>query len=89
MSAANSLPATLTRQFDLLERRLWRTDLLVALCGGTGALLLSYAALFASDRVWDTPHWLRLGVALCGWAGFGHRHSRSYRPLSDKMAIRE
>jgi len=71
MSAANSLPATLTRQFDLLERRLWRTDLLVALCGGTGALLLSYAALFASDRVWDTPHWLRLGVALCGWAGFG------------------
>ena len=70
MTPAIPLPAALTRQFDLLERRLWRMDALVAVTGGFGALLLSYALLFASDRFWDTPRWLRFGFAVCGWAGF-------------------
>ena len=70
MPSALTLPAPLTRQFDLLERRLWRFDALVALTGGIGALLLSYTLQFASDRLWDTPQWLRFFFAICGWAGF-------------------
>jgi hypothetical protein len=70
MSAAIPLPAALTRQFDLLERRLWRMEALVAVTGALGSLLLSCAFQFASDRLWDTPRWLRFGFALCGWAGF-------------------
>src|SRR5580658_402722 len=65
-----ALPAPLTRQFDLLERRLWRMDALVAMGGAAGSLLLSYALLFVSDRFWDTPHSLRFLFAICGWAGF-------------------
>ena len=70
MAAAITLPAALNRQFDLLERRLWRMDALVAVTGGVGALLLSYTLLFASDRLWDTPQWLRFLFAICGWGGF-------------------
>ena len=70
MPAALALPASLNRQFDLLERRLWRMDALVAVTGGIGSLLLSYTLQFASDRLWDTPQWLRFFFALCGWAGF-------------------
>ncbi len=70
MQAAIPLPAALTRQFDLLERRLWRMEALVAITGAIGSLLLSCTFQFASDRLWDTPHWLRFAFALGGWAGF-------------------
>ena len=45
-------------------------DALLAATGGLGSLLLSYTLLFASDRLWDTPHWLRIVFALAGWGGF-------------------
>jgi hypothetical protein len=64
------LPPALTRQFDLLERRLWRLEALVAITGAVGSLFLSCALQFASDRFWDTPRWLRFGFAFWGWAGF-------------------
>jgi hypothetical protein len=60
----------LNRQFDSLERRLWRNDTLLALSGGIGALLLSCGLVFMSDRLWDTPESLRAIIALCGWGGF-------------------
>jgi hypothetical protein len=64
-----SLPESLNRQFGALEKRLWRADALGAVTGGVGSLLISYALQFASDRVWDTPQWLRFFFALCGWTG--------------------
>src|SRR5271165_716807 len=70
MPAALTLPASLNRQFDSLERRLWRNDLMLALSGGIGSLLLACMLVFVSDRLWDTPGWLRAAIALCGWAGF-------------------
>lgn len=70
MPASITLPAALNRQFDLLERRLWRMDALVAVTGAIGSLLLSYTLQFASDRLWDTPQWLRFLFAICGWGGF-------------------
>jgi hypothetical protein len=69
MAAAISLPSALNRQFDLLERRLWRLEALVAVTGGIGCLLLSYLLQFVSDRLWDTPPWLRFILAMAGWAG--------------------
>jgi hypothetical protein len=65
-----ALPASLTRQFDSLKRRLWRIDALAALTGGVGSLLLSFALQFVSDRFWDTPALLRVLFAVCGWGGF-------------------
>jgi hypothetical protein len=70
LQPSSLLPTSLTRQFDLLERRLWRMEALVAGTGALGSLLLSCTLQFASDRIWDTPRWLRLAFALCGWVGF-------------------
>ncbi len=60
MNSSLAIPEGLRQQFDQLERRLWRFDTIVALCGCACALLLSYALIFVSDRLWDTPQWLRV-----------------------------
>jgi hypothetical protein len=63
-----TLPEALRRQFAQVERRLWRVESTVALCGVAGALMVSFLTLFVSDRFWDTPGWLRLALWLCGLA---------------------
>lgn len=68
--ASLSLPENLRRQFDHFERRLWRMDTVVAFSGSACALLLSWALQFLSDRVWDTPAWLRMVFTSAGIAGF-------------------
>jgi hypothetical protein len=61
-----ALPEDLRRQFAQVERRLWRVETTVAICGVAGALMVSFLALFVSDRLWDTPAWLRWTLCLCG-----------------------
>ena len=64
-----ALPERLRGQFAALEQRLWRTETLTASAAGLGSLLLSYALLFLSDRLWNSPVWFRTLVAALGWAG--------------------
>jgi hypothetical protein len=61
-----ALPEALRLQFAQVERRLWRVETTVAICGVAGALMVSFLALFVSDRLWDTPTWLRWTLWLCG-----------------------
>jgi hypothetical protein len=61
------LPESLRQQFARLEARLWRVETLGAICLASSALLVSFLALFISDRFWETPTWLR--VALSGAGG--------------------
>jgi hypothetical protein len=63
-----ALPEALRRQFAQVERRLWRVESTVAVCCLAGGLMVSFLALFVSDRLWDTPGWLRLMLWLCGLA---------------------
>jgi hypothetical protein len=63
-----TLPEALRQQFVQVERRLWRVESTVAVCAATGGLIISFLALFVSDRFWDTPAWLRLALCLCGLA---------------------
>ncbi|MHC1766028.1 MAG: hypothetical protein AB9869_17295 [Verrucomicrobiia bacterium] len=65
-----SLPEGLRHQFSALRGRLWRVETATALFLALGALLLSYLALFVSDRFWDTPVWLRVGFLTVGLAAF-------------------
>jgi hypothetical protein len=60
------LPENLRQQFAVLQRQLWRKQALVAVCGIGLALLTSYLLLFISDRIWETPAWLRLIFILAG-----------------------
>jgi hypothetical protein len=63
-----ALPEALRQQFAQVEHRLWRVESTVAICGVAGALMVSFLALFLSDRFWDTPAWLRWILWCCGLA---------------------
>ena len=64
--SANQLPANLQAQFVEVERRLWRRETVVAVCGALAALFVSYGLLFISDRFWETPVGLRSLFMLAG-----------------------
>ncbi len=40
--------------------RLRQAETLKAVCGATVGLIVSYLLLFLSDRLWDTPPWMRM-----------------------------
>ena len=62
------IPEKLREQFQALERRLWRVDTVIAICGALSGLVISYVLLFISDRLWDTPAALRFVITLAGVA---------------------
>lgn len=88
-----SLPPGLRQRFQALEQRLWWVDTTIALCGALAGLVVSYALLFLSDRLWDTPVWLRglctllgAGVLACFAAGWWRQwvwQRRDVRELAD------
>ena len=63
-----ALPGALRRQFAQVEHRLCSVESTVALCCVAGGQMVSFLALFVSDRFWDTPAWLRLGLWFAGLA---------------------
>lgn len=69
-----TLPEELRRQFVAVSERLWRVETTVAVSGALGALGASALVVFVSDRLWDTPGWVRtllLGAGLGGAAAAG------------------
>ena len=71
MNGSLAIPEGLRKQFDKLEKRLWRFDAIVAACGAVCSLLLSYALIFISDRLWDTPPFFRVIFTGAGVVAFG------------------
>lgn len=63
-----NLPSALRQQFGALERRLWMVETTAAICSAAAGLLISYLVLFVSDRIWDTPIWMRVFIAGAGFA---------------------
>ncbi len=63
-----TLPEGLRRQFEEVERRLWRVETAVAACAVLSGLMVSFLALFVSDRIWETPVWLRCLILIAGLA---------------------
>jgi len=60
------LPDELRRQFAVVERRLLCVETAMAVCLAAAGLFGSYLVLFFSDRLWDSPGWLRLGLLSAG-----------------------
>jgi hypothetical protein len=63
-----TLPEALRRQFADVERRLWRVETTVAVATAVGGLILSLLAMFVSDRLWETPRWVRSTLLFSGLA---------------------
>jgi hypothetical protein len=62
-----ALPENLQRQFVDLRSRLFSLETVFALAAAASAILLSLFLIIVSDRLWDTPAWLRvimLGLGL-------------------------
>ena len=66
-----ALPDSLRRQFADLEKRLFSLETWMAVSGGLIALLSIFFLFFVSDRVWDTPVWLRLAFAVTALGALG------------------
>ena len=60
------IPDELRQQFAVVLRRLWRVETTMAVCLAAAGLFGSYLVLFFSDRLWDSPGWLRLGLLSAG-----------------------
>lgn len=65
------LPVGMRLKLEAFRRRVWAIKLAEGLLAAAFGLLVSYLIVFASDRVWDTPAWLRLLVLVTGSVGLG------------------
>ncbi|MFO7871822.1 MAG: hypothetical protein R6V03_10380 [Kiritimatiellia bacterium] len=70
------LSESLKSRFRGFERRLRLAEAAIAVSGALSGLFAAYTLLFISDRLWDTPLWLRLplfaagtfiAAAFCAW----------------------
>src|SRR5687768_10944659 len=64
-----TLPENLERQFSHLRQRLFSLETLLAIGAGLSAVLSSLLLIIISDRLWDTPVWLRTILFACGVLG--------------------
>lgn len=58
-----ALPENLQRQFANLQKRLFSLESTFAVCSIISAIFLAYLLIFVSDRLWDTPRWVRAVLA--------------------------
>ena len=65
-NSPETIPDALQKQFAVVRRRLWRVETAMAVCLAATGLFGSYLVLFFSDRLWDSPGWLRLGLLVGG-----------------------
>ena len=65
------LPTTLEAQLLGFRRRVWTIKMAEAAFVAVFAVVVAFLCVFAVDRLWDTPWWLRMAAflgALCGCA---------------------
>jgi len=64
-----ALPAGLRRRLYDFRGRVWRIKLLEAISGALFGVLVGYLAVFAIDRLTETPTWVRLAAFLVAVGG--------------------
>ncbi|HVK57604.1 MAG TPA: hypothetical protein VM735_02405, partial [Candidatus Kapabacteria bacterium] len=64
-----ALPENLERQFTALRKRLFSLETLFAIAAALSVILLSFVLVMISDRLWDTPEWLRVILFGSGFLG--------------------
>ena len=57
-----TLPEDLERRLYAFRGKVWRIKLLEAVAGAAVGVLAGYLAVFALDRITETPGWVRLGA---------------------------
>src|SRR6185436_4342559 len=67
--AGLKLPESLQTQLQEFRRRVWTIKSIEAACGAMFGVVVSYLAVFALDRVMDTPSSVRLPIFLIAVGG--------------------
>jgi len=60
------LPESLRKQLEKFKKDLWKIKITEALLAGFLGLVVSFALVFAIDRIWEIPAILRLVIFLAG-----------------------
>jgi len=60
------LPESLRKQLESFKKHLWRIKITEAVLAGLLGLLVSFALVFALDRIWEIPPLFRLIILLAG-----------------------
>ncbi|MEZ7957598.1 MAG: hypothetical protein QMC23_12760 [Rubritalea sp.] len=60
------LPDSLRKQLESFKNHLWRIKIAEAILAGLLGLLVSFALVFALDRIWEIPPLVRLVILLAG-----------------------
>lgn len=88
------LPEVLEVKLSDFRRRVWMVKLAEGLLAAVFAFALSYLFVFALDRLFETPQWLRLGIMLSAAAVLGlglplkwHRWVWRQRRLEDAARL--
>lgn len=64
------VPPALQSQLHDYRRRVWTIKLVEATAAAALSLLIAFLTVFILDRFWDTPQWIRMGVAMAAAIGF-------------------
>ncbi|MEQ1824328.1 MAG: hypothetical protein ABL921_00190 [Pirellula sp.] len=64
-----AIPDTLVRQLAEFRRRVWTIKMLESVGIACVAVFFGFLAVFALDRMFDSPSWVRVGVLLVATAG--------------------
>ncbi len=64
------LPESLRIQLESFKKHLWRIKITEAILAGLLGLLVSFALVFALDRIWEIPSLVRLIILLSGISFF-------------------
>ncbi|MGJ8656703.1 MAG: hypothetical protein ACSHX6_09645 [Akkermansiaceae bacterium] len=60
------LPESLRKQLESFKKHLWRIKITEAVLAGLLGLVVSFAIVFALDRIWEIPPLVRLIILLAG-----------------------
>jgi len=60
------LPDSLRKQLESFKKHLWRVKITEAVLAGLLGLLVSFALVFALDRIWEIPPLVRLIILIAG-----------------------
>ncbi len=63
------LPEGLQEQLHDFRRRVWSIKLIESTCASIFGIVLAFLILFAIDRVWDTPGWVRISLFIAALVG--------------------
>src|SRR5262245_41216816 len=73
------LPDSLQAQLHAFRRRVWSIKIVEAVCAAGFGILVAFLLMFAVDRLWGTPSWVRVVLFVVAAVGCANLPRAIYR----------